>query len=421
MELPKNMDFIKSYLKNINKTVLQNYIYLLLIQIANFVLPLIALPYLVITLNTEGYGLVMIAQSLAVFLGILVDFGFNISATREVSILRDNKEALSRYFSNVYAIKIGLIVLAFLFLAILIAFVPKFQSDPEVYFLSFGIVIGQAIFPTWFFQGIEKMRIITIINVVAKAFFTISIFFFILSPEDYLMAPILNSLGMIISGALGLFYCFRFVRFTKPNFGEMKAMVVESSSLMVSNFAVNLYTYANTLILGLMWGDSLAGIYASMEKLVLAIKSVYAPLYQAIFPFLAAKKKPQIVGIIKQLSIPISIFGVFATAVLLGSASVFLDFIYGNQEISSYSSIFRILSFIAIFSALNMLLVTLYLPSIKEYKLRMKILSFAGLLHLMLVVSMSHFYDIYGVAITASFTELLILLIAYFYFKKTIE
>lgn len=409
---------IKSYLENIDPTVFKNYGYLLVIQIANFVLPLIALPYLVITLNTDKYGLVMIAQSLAIILGILVDFGFNISATREVSILREDKKQLSQFFSNVYGIKGVLVILSFLILLLLTYFVPKFQSDPIVYLLSFGIVLGQAIFPTWFFQGIEKMKVITIINVIAKAFFTVSIFFFILNPEDYLWVPILNSFGFIISGLFGFLYSLKFVRLVAPKFTEMKLIAKESSSLLVSNFAVNLYTYSNTLVLGLIGGDSIAGIYSSMEKLVLAIKSIYAPLYQAIFPYLSKKKRNEILDITKTLIKPVLATGLLATLFLFFVADYLLKLIYNKPEISEYYQVFQILSFIAIFSALNMLFVTLFFPSIKRYKLRMKILTFCGILHLGIVIGLTQFYSIYGVAMAASFTEFFILIVAYKFFKK---
>ena len=79
------------------RTVAGNYTALLFIQGANVILPLIALPYLVRTLGAERFGLVMIAQTMGVFLTIIVDFGFNISATREVSLLRNNRNAVSLF------------------------------------------------------------------------------------------------------------------------------------------------------------------------------------------------------------------------------------------------------------------------------------------------------------------------------------
>ena len=183
------MNLLSFWKNRNNNNVFSNYISLLLIQGSNFILPLIALPYLVITLGVEKYGLVMIAQSIAIFFTVIVDFGFNISATRQVALIKDDKKKLSQFFWNVYSIKFILIFATFLLLLCLVLFLDKFKPYPLVYLYSFGLVIGQAIFPTWFFQGIEKMKMIMIINLIAKLFFTISIFFFVLNPEDFEFVP----------------------------------------------------------------------------------------------------------------------------------------------------------------------------------------------------------------------------------------
>lgn len=410
---------MKSFWKKRNENkVFSNYIYLLLIQGANFILPLIVLPYLVITLESEKYGLVMIAQSLAVFLSIIVDFGFNISATREVAILKEDKVKLSQYFSNIYFIKFCLILISLLLLFLLTCYVEKFQTEPLVYFYSFGLVIGQAIFPTWFFQGIEKMRTITLINVIAKIFFTISIFFFVVKPSDYESVPLLNGLGLIISGLFGFVFSLRYVNFVLPKIKDVAIITKESFNLFTSNFAVSLYTSSNTLILGFFGGDIIAGVYASMEKLVIATKSIFIPLYQAIFPFISTKKKPEIFNFIKKISFPIFTVGLTITIVIFFWGKQLLDFIYNDELISSYSNVFKILGLIAILSPLNMLLVTLFYPAIKAYKTRMKILVSTGIIHVIIALILVQFYGIYGVAISVSITELLILIFAYQSYRK---
>ena len=296
-------------MNNEKKIIAKNYVALLFIQGANFILPLIIFPYLVRTLDSEKYGLVMVAQSVALFLTIIVDFGFNISATREVANLKNDKEKLSQFYWNVLSIKFVLIIITFLLLLVLIFCVDKFSEDPLVYLFSFGLVLGQAIFPTWFFQGIEKMQVITIVNVAAKLFFTISLFFVVLSPADYEYVPIFNGLGFVISGLFGFIFSLQYVNFVFPKLSQVKGIIENSFSLFFSNFAVSLYTSSNTLILGFFAGDSIAGVYASMEKLILAIKSMYSPLYQAIFPNLSTKPYDEIRSYIDKIRIPIGFLG----------------------------------------------------------------------------------------------------------------
>lgn len=406
-------------MKDEKRIIAKNYVALLFIQGANFILPLIIFPYLVRTLGSEKYGLVMVAQSVALFLTIIVDFGFNISATREVANLKNDKEKLSQFYWNVFSVKLALIIITFLLLLGLIICVDKFSADPLVYLFSFGLVLGQAIFPTWFFQGIEKMQVITIVNVAAKLFFTISLFFVVLSPADYEYVPIFNGLGFLISGLFGFVFSLQYVKFVFPKRSQVKEIIENSSSLFFSNFAVSLYTSSNTLILGFFAGDSIAGVYASMEKLILAIKSMYAPLYQAIFPNLSTKPYDEIRSYIDKMRIPIGFLGLVISIIIFFGAKQILMLAFDDALIVGYSSVFQILGFISILSSLNMLYVTLYFPSIKKYKIRMKILISGGFLNLIIALSLVKFYTIYGVAISAVTTELFILLLAvYFYYKK---
>ena len=404
---------------NEKKIIAKNYVALLFIQGTNFILPLIIFPYLVRTLGSEKYGLVMVAQSVALFLTIIVDFGFNISATREVANLKNDKEKLSQFYWNVFSIKLVLIIITFLLLLGLIIYVDKFSVDPLIYLFSFGLVLGQAIFPTWFFQGIEKMQVITIVNVAAKLFFTISLFFVVLSPSDYQYVPIFNGLGFVISGLFGFVFSLQYVKFIFPKLSQVKEIIENSSSLFFSNFAVSLYTSSNTLILGFFAGDSMAGVYASMEKLILAIKSLYSPFYQAIFPNLSTKPYDEIRSYIDKMRIPIGFLGLIISIIIFFGAKQILMLAFDDALIVGYSAVFQILGLISILSSLNMLYVTLYYPSLKKYKIRMKILISGGFLNLIIALSLVKFYTIYGVAISAVTTELFILLLAvYFYYKK---
>ncbi len=398
--------------------VLSNYFYLLFIQGANFILPLITFPYLVRTLHLEKYGVVMMAGSLMVFINIFVDFGFNISATREVSIIRNDKIKLSALYWNVFYTKLLLLVISFFILYILVLTVPKLQSEKLVFLLSFGIVIGQNIFPAWFFQGIEKMKVITLTNVLAKIIFVIAIFIFIKSPERYILVPVLNSLGFLIAGTFGFLISLRYIKYNKPQKSVMISFVGENKSLIISNFATSIYTSGNTFILGLVGGEAIAGVYSSMEKLVMAIKTLYTPLYQAMFPWLASKPKEKIIQFITYLKKPIVLSSILIYLVIFIFADVILNLVYNNNTITNYSNVFRILGLIAIFASLNMIYVSLAFPALKKYKYRMIPMLAGGVTNLILAVAGAYIFSIYGVAVAVVLAEFSILFIAHYYFQK---
>ena len=398
--------------------VLSNYVYLLLIQGTNFILPLITFPYLVRTLHLEKYGVVMMAGSLMVFMNIFVDFGFNISATREVSIMRNDKNKLSNFYWNVFYTKLLLLFISFIILYLLTLTVPKLQSEKLVFLLSFGVVIGQNIFPAWFFQGIEKMKVITLMNVLAKIIFAIAIFIFIKRPAQYILVPVLNSLGFLIAGTLGFLISLRYINYNRPQKSVMKGFVGENKSLIVSNFATSIYTSGNTFILGLIGGEEMAGIYSSMEKLVMAIKTLYTPLYQAIFPWLASKPKEKIIQFTEYLKKPIALSALLIFMLIFIFADSILELVYNNNIITSYSNVFRILGLIAIFASLNMIYVSLAFPALKKYKYRMIPMLVGGIINLILAVAGAYLFGICGVAVAVVLAELSILLIAHYFFQK---
>jgi len=410
---------LKDILKNKEiKRIGKNFGSLVLLQGANFLLPLITLPYLVRVLGTERFGLVMFAQSFALFFNVLVDFGFNLSATREISINRKDKHKASEIFSSVFLIKTVLILFSLIILTLIMVFIPRFNNDWGIYYLSFGIVIGQALFPIWYFQGIEKMSTITIINVFAKLVFTILVLLLVKSDEDYLLVPIFNSIGFILAGIIGLYTAFQYVNFIIPKKERVHKLFKESSQLFVSNLSVTLYTTSNTIILGLITNNTLVGVYSSMEKLVLAIKNLYTPIFQAIFPWLTSKKTKEIISTTKKLILPLFLIGLIVAITIFFFADFILNIVYANDLISSYSNVFRILGLIAVFSSLNMLFNMLFLSALKKYKERMKIIVTAGVCNVILAIILVNYFNIYGVAITVTFTELVLLLFGWYYYNK---
>jgi len=314
-----------------------------------------------------------------------------------------------------------LVIIAFIILAFFIFYVDKFSREYLVYFFSFGMVFGEALFPAFFFRGIEEMRIITIINVLAKVIFTISVFIIIKTPGDYYYVPILNGLGFILSGCLGFILSLKYVSFMKPIFNEAISIAKESFSLFLSNLAVSFYTKINTLIVGIFISDSVAGVYSSMEKLVVATKSIYIPLYQALFPNIVVKDKITIVSIINKMKYYMGALGAIISFLIFLFAVDILNLIYNDDMITSYYVIFQILWLIGFLSSLNMLFVSLFFPAVKAFNQRLKILSMGGIFNIILVITLVQYYSIYGVAISATISELFILIVAYYLYKREVN
>ena len=95
---------IKQYFLT-NRKDLVDTLYLMMLQGINQLLPIFVMPYLMIKLGATGYGYVGFALSVIQYLIIIVDFGFNLSATKHIAMVKDDYVERSRVFWNVIAAK----------------------------------------------------------------------------------------------------------------------------------------------------------------------------------------------------------------------------------------------------------------------------------------------------------------------------
>lgn len=287
-----------------------------LLQAITYILPVIIIPYLFRVIGPERFGLIAFAQAFVQYFMIFTDYGFNISATKEISLYRNERVKVSKVFSSVMTIKIALAFLSLLALGTIVYFIPRFRNDWMVYALSFGAVAGNTLFPVWFFQGTEKMKHIANLNIIGGILYALFIFLFVKGPQDYLMVPLINSSVFLITGFLGQYIVFRKfeVSFKFPEYKNVKAQLEAGWNIFISNIAINAYTTTRIFTVGLLTNNTVTGLYSIAEKIAnLAQTFPLASFSQAIFPRLSKifhKNKAKALKImqhIQQITVNISL------------------------------------------------------------------------------------------------------------------
>ena len=390
----------------------ENFISLSILKGLNYVFPLITLPYLVRILGPEKYGLVSFAQAFIGYFIILTDYGFNLSATREISVNRENKQKILEIFSSVMSAKFILCILSFIILLLFIFFIPKFKNNWLVYVFTFGMVLGNVLFPVWFFQGIEKMKYITIINVIAKSIFTICIFIFIKKVSDFIYVPLVNSIGYLIAGGVSLIIVFKNfgIRFIFPSLKNIKYQLREGWHIFISTISTSLYTTSNVFILGLFANSNIVGYYAAAEKIIRSVQGLLIPISQTVYPHiakLADVSKEKALDFIWKLMKVVKIGSFIISLLIFIFSKQIVNFLLGHQYQKSII-VLKILSFLPFMIGLSNVLGIQTMLTFKMEKIFSRILIAAGILNIFLaLILVPVFYHI-GTAISVLSTEIFV-------------
>lgn len=408
------------------RRLIENFLSLSVLQIANYILPLITLPYLVRVLGPEKFGLIAFWQAFIGYFMILTDYGFNLSATRDISINRENKEKVSEIFSSVMIIKLALMIISLILMSVIILSFEKFRQDWIVYYLTFGMVVGQVLFPTWFFQGMEKMKYITFLNILAKVIFTVAIFVFVKKASDYLYVPILNSLGFIIAGILGLWIVFKDfeINFKFVSLEELKRQLKEGWYIFISTVAISLYTISNTFILGLFTNNAIVGYYAAAEKIVKALQGLLGPVSQTIYPYISKLMNESVelgIKFIKKATVIIGGISFGLSLILFICAESVINILLGPKYYESVI-VLKILAFLPFIIALSNIFGIQTMLTLNYKKDFSNILILASLINIVLALILVPNLMHIGISLSVLLSELFVTIsMMYFLNKKGIK
>ncbi|AEA34644.1 flippase [Hippea maritima] len=412
----------QKFQKEEHKRLLSNFISLAILQGANYILPLITFPYLVRVLGVEKFGLLAFAGATIAYFNILTDYGFNLTATREVSIYRDNKEKLNEIFSSVMIIKFILMIVSFLLLLILVFSFNKFKVHYVVFLLTFGMVIGQVMFPQWFFQGIERMKYITFLNILAKVIFTIAIFIFIHNESDYWKVPLINSLGFIAAGIIALYIIMKDfkIKLKFQSLQILKKYFIDGWHIFVANFAGNFYRNFNTLLLGFLSNNLYVGYYSIAERIIKIIQTLQNIAGNTVFPYFSNKfshnKKYFFDFTNKYLKY---IIGIYLLMVFL--TFIFSSFIVYLVEGSYQKNIIldlKIMSIVILIGGLNYYFGVLGLITMGYKKEFSRAIIITGVSNIILSFILVYLFKDMGASIALVLSEVILLMILLKYYLK---
>lgn len=390
----------------------RNILSLYILQGANYLLPLITLPYLVRVLGPEKYGLIAFTMAFIGYFTVLVDYGFNLSATREISRQRDNPAVVSEIFSSVMFIKLVLLLGGFLLLSLIVSVWPALGAERALCYAAYLAVAGSVLFPVWFFQGIEEMRTITRISIAARVLVVFAIFGLVRRESDYILAAGLQAGTMVIAGimSLGVIAGRGDVSLVRPGYRQIRTRLLDGWHIFTSTAAITLYTNSNIFILGLVTNNTVVGFFSAAEQIVKAAQGLLTPISQAIYPHISAlvdSSRDRALRFIHDSFVRIGLFACALSAFLLLLAEPLVLVILGDQY-NAAIPVLRILAFIPLLVAASNIFGIQTMLTFGLQREFSRIIIWSGIINLGLVIPLAWLYAAAGAAASVVITETIV-------------
>lgn len=400
--------------------IAQNTIMLYGLNIAKIVFPLLTLPYLTRVLSIELYGVVAYVKATMQYMQLIIDFGFMLSGTKDIVLLRNDKKSLGLVVGDILLARLLLVLISFFILLFMILAIPILNKNILYTILSFiGVALSVFLFD-YLFRGIEKMSVITIRFFVMRGFATLLTFFLVKNNDDYLWIPILEIIGSLIAvflvrrevKKLGLIICFSTIK-------NAVNKLVESATYFASNMATTAFGALNTLLIGVFLQPTDVAYWSISMQLIGGIQSLYSPITSGIYPEMIKNKNINLIKKVLKFFMPI----VFCGCVFSFSVAEYALTVVGGTRYVSAAPTFQLLIPILFFSFPGIVLGWPTLGAIgkaKEVSITTFVTAVFQLVGLLLLACIGRF-TLIPLAILRSLTELLLLLLRARYVAKFIN
>ena len=408
---------LKQTIKSKNtKTLTKNFSALAILQMLRYLIPLIVLPYVTPIIGLEHFGEIAISVSFGLIVQVFVNYSFGFMGARDIARNRDDKEKMSEIVSTtIFAYILIHAILMVLSLGV-VFLIPKFRVIWFLILINLLTTIFSAMVCEWFFQGIEQMHNITIVNVLSRVVFLVLVFVFIKEKKDYWMYLLFNCFGFIIAAVYSIYMIFvKFkCRIIRPSFNRVLNYIKQGKDLFLNQACVLLLNKMPNILVGTMCGSAPAGLYDAAFRLQDAGYHGVDTLNRTFFPFLARRMEKH--KVYRRINFA---FALVISIILFAFAPLLVRLLYA-PEFAPSVKLLRILAISVLFLGISSAYGVNHLLLIGKEKLVRNITFCVTGGGLLLLVAMIHWFDEMGAAFTMVIVKAMLAL-SYFVAAKRIE
>lgn len=275
----------KNKFKN-NKKVAENYFFMTFLASSSLVIGLILYPYVIRILGKEAYGIYIFIVSNIQLFQVFSSFGFDMPALKKISLFPDHSQIKSRVVSEVFISKLLLFPISLLIIAVISVFVPFVQRHIALYYIVFSSQLVEILFPTWYFQGIQRMKFVTYTNLAVRLVTIPLIFIFIRSSDDLLLYALIVSLLPLCGSIFAFFYLIikEKIRLQLCSIRQLKSTFRTALPFFWTVAFGTVKKESVTFVIGTFFSMQSVALYDLASKLILIPRIITSNINGALFP-----------------------------------------------------------------------------------------------------------------------------------------
>ena len=171
---------------------------------ANVLLPLLTVPYVVRIIGPDRLGLLNFSLAYVAYFTLFINYGFEMAAVRAIAADRNNRALVNRIFSEVLTGKVLLFGVSTVVFGFLSYYNPAFREHRWLHLCTYLSCVGVVLFPIWLFQAMEDLGRVAFFNLIVKVLFTLSVFVLIRQPDDYIYQNLATSVAQVLVSVVAL-------------------------------------------------------------------------------------------------------------------------------------------------------------------------------------------------------------------------
>lgn len=393
----------------------QNFVFLFLIQSSNVLISLISMPILIQSIGVDQFGLVNLAFSVVLLFNVLIGFGYNLSGPREIALMQENRNQLGFIFSKILLSKLLLALISLVLIVLMGLIAGFFEGYRTILFWSAILLFSEATATTWFFQGLEKMKLVSLANVFSKLLYLFFLVLFIQQPSHSKLANFFLGGTAFATNILLILYIHRYltVRLVFPGLKEIWHSWKENLMLFLSGLASHVAVNGGIIILSFFAAAQVLGLYSLAERIGMVLRIVPTLITQAAYPNaskLFVQDKNRFYLFLRKVQVSSTALCLLITLGVYFLAPQIIYLMSGDKLADSISFL-RILAFLPLLASLNISNMIIILVTDQKKILFDATWTFC-LYMIISAVFMTHFFGGEGLAFALLSTELFVFIIS---------